>query len=105
MVYNYCNAQQAALASWHTALGMTLLFLLFSEFVIPFDVSGFSSSSVRPLIGYLTYQGFVDAIIHYLLITLFAVGSIIFFYSADYVLNDVMEPHQRVRINVLLRLG
>ena len=27
-----------------------------------------------------------------------------FFYSADYVLNNVLEPHQRVRINVLLGL-
>ena len=35
---------------------------------------------------------------------MFAVGSLLFFYSADYVLNDVMEPHQRVRINVLLGL-
>ena len=35
---------------------------------------------------------------------LFSLGSIMFFYSADYVLNDVMEPHQRVRINVLLGL-
>lgn len=41
---------------------------------------------------------------HYMFIALFAIGSIIFFYSADYVLNDVMEPHQRVRINVLLGL-
>ena len=38
------------------------------------------------------------------MIALFSIGSIIFFYSADYVLNDVMEPHQRVRINVLLGL-
>lgn len=41
---------------------------------------------------------------HYFYIALFAVGSVLFFYSADYVLNDVMEPHQRVRINVLLGL-
>ena len=41
---------------------------------------------------------------HYLFIALFSIGSIIFFYSADYVLNNVMEPHQRVRINVLLGL-
>lgn len=33
-----------------------------------------------------------------------SLGSIAFFYSADYVLNHVMEPHQRVRINVLLGL-
>ena len=37
-------------------------------------------------------------------IALFAFGSVIFFNLADYVLNNVMEPHQRVRINVLLGL-
>ena len=41
---------------------------------------------------------------NYFYIALFALGSIAFFYSADYVLNDVMQPHQRVRINVLLGL-
>lgn len=56
------------------------------------------------LIGFLVYQGLSTRIMHYMFIALFAIGSIIFFYSADYVLNDVMEPHQRVRINVLLGL-
>ena len=37
-------------------------------------------------------------------IALFALGSVIFFNAADYVLNHLMEPHQRVRINVLLGL-
>jgi rod shape determining protein RodA len=32
------------------------------------------------------------------------VGSVIFFNAADYVLNNIMEPHQRTRINVLLGL-
>ena len=40
----------------------------------------------------------------YLLIMLFSIGSVLFFFSASYVLNNVMEPHQRVRINVLLGL-
>ena len=34
----------------------------------------------------------------------FAIGSLTFFYSANFVLNDVMEPHQQMRIRVLLGL-
>lgn len=56
------------------------------------------------LVGYLVYEGLSTQIVHYLLIALFSVGSIAFFYSADYLLNNVMEPHQRVRVNVLLGL-
>ena len=53
---------------------------------------------------YLLYQWLRTRLYNYLYIMLFSLGSIMFFYSADYVLNDVMEPHQRVRINVLLGL-
>ena len=35
-------------------------------------------------------------------IALFAVGSIAFLYSADYMFEKVLEPHQRIRIEVLL---
>lgn len=34
----------------------------------------------------------------------FAIGSIAFFYSADYVLDNVLQEHQRKRIEVLLGL-
>lgn len=84
--------------------GITLLFLLFSEFVIPFDIVWVQLVVCAGLIGYLIYEGLTTRFINYLYIGLFAVGSIMFFYSADFVLNDVMEPHQRVRINVLLGL-
>jgi rod shape determining protein RodA len=40
----------------------------------------------------------------YYYIAIFTVGSVIFFNAADYVLNNIMEPHQRTRINVLLGL-
>ena len=52
----------------------------------------------------LLWRAFATRLPAYFFITAFAVGSVAFFYSADYVLNDVMEPHQRVRINVLLGL-
>lgn len=86
------------------AYGITLGFLLFSEFVIPFDIVWVQLIICTGLIGYLIYQGLSSRFINYLYIGIFAVGSILFFYSADFVLNDVLQPHQRVRINVLLGL-
>ena len=56
------------------------------------------------MIGWLLWQGLGSRLKQYYYIMLFAIGSMAFFYSADYVLNNVMEPHQRVRINVLLGL-
>ena len=45
-----------------------------------------------------------DQLMRYLYIALFAIGSLGFFYSANYVLEDVMQPHQQTRIRVLLGL-
>lgn len=104
MVYIYANDKQRALSVSVSCLLATLVMLLFSEFVIPFDVVWVQLILCASLIGFLVYQGLSTRIMHYMFIALFAIGSIIFFYSADYVLNDVMEPHQRVRINVLLGL-
>ena len=81
--------------------GITALALLFSEFVIPFDVVWVQLVISACVIGYLVYNAMNTRFANYFYIALFALGSIAFFYSADYVLNDVMQPHQRVRINVL----
>lgn len=104
MVYLYANSKSRALKLGGFCIGITLLALLFSEYVIPFDIVWVQFALCAILIGYLVFEGLVTRVMHYLLIALFAIGSIIFFYSADYVLNDFLEPHQRVRINVLLGL-
>lgn len=104
MVYVYAHNKRRALNCAGACLGLTLIVLLFSEFVIPFDIVWVQLILCAALIGYLVYEGLATRVMHYLFISLFAIGSIIFFYSADYVLNDIMEPHQRVRINVLLGL-
>ncbi len=83
---------------------ITLIAVLFSEFVIPFDVVWVQLIFSAFIIGYFIYNGLNSRFPHYFYISLFAIGSIAFFYSADYVLNNVMQPHQRVRINVLLGL-
>ena len=56
------------------------------------------------LIGYLVYEGMISRLRNYFYIALFALGSVVFFNAADYVMNNVLQEHQRTRINVLLGL-
>lgn len=82
----------------------TLLALLFSKFVIPFDVVWVQVVSMVAIVGLLVWWALGSRVRTYFYIAAFAVGSVAFYYSADYMLNEVLEPHQRVRINVLLGL-
>ena len=104
MVYVYCEDKRKAMQLGGFTIGVTLLFLLFSEYVIPFDIVWVQLLVCAALIGYFIYQGLSSRTGNYLYIALFALGSIIFFYSASIVLNNVMEDYQRQRINVLLGL-
>ena len=100
----YCHDRQRALIVLYTTLGITLGAVLFSEYVIPFDIVWVQLALSAIVIIYLIYIAMEWRIKEYFFIALFTVGSIAFFYSADYVLNNVMQAHQRVRINVLLGL-
>ncbi|MBQ6309603.1 MAG: rod shape-determining protein RodA [Prevotella sp.] len=85
-------------------LGITILVFLFSYYVIPFDIVWVQLTLLAVTVGYLVYMAFSARIRTYLYIALFTIGSVIFFNLASYVLDEVLEPHQRVRINVLLGL-
>jgi len=104
MVDSYCHDRSKFFKILIFSLFFTLLALLFSKFVIPFDVVWVQFVIVAVTVGYLVYQGISSRVRTYFYIAVFTVGSVVFFNLADYVLNDVMEPHQRVRINVLLGL-
>lgn len=83
-------------------LGTILLGVLFSLYVIPYDVAVLQVFVFLALCIYLVYLFLRERLRSYLYILFFALGSVGFFYSADYVFNDVLEPHQQVRIKVLL---
>lgn len=104
MVHIYCQDRKAVW--WMTVIGITttIAALLLSHFVYPFDVVWIQLPLSAMMVGFLIYLWLGSRLLNYFYIALFAIGSIMFFYSADYVLNEVMEPHQRVRINVLLGL-
>ena len=104
MVWVYCQNRERALQLIAGCVGFSLIMLLFSLYVIPFDVGYAMMGVCVLLIGYLVWMWLSTRFINYLWIAAFALGSLVFYSGADYVLNHMMEPHQRVRINVLLGL-
>ena len=104
MIYVYCSDKRQAIRILLTCIGLTVLALLFSLYVIPFNIVYVELAVCVLMIGYLLWKFLSTRYRNYLWIATFTLGSVIFFNLADYVLNNMMEPHQRVRINVLLGL-
>ena len=87
--------------------GMLLLdfaAIFFSRFIYHCNAVWVMVFACGALAAYLLYLSFRDRIMAYGLIALFTLGSIGFYYSTDFMLNKVMEPHQQTRIRVLLGL-
>ena len=56
------------------------------------------------IVGILLYRGLRERLSNYYLTLFFTLGSVTFFYSSSYVLDNILQSHQRERINVLLGL-
>lgn len=91
--------------SWRIG-GCSLVIVLLLLFLpkIPFDICYVQLAVIVFLIGFLVYEALSSRIRNYYFMALFMLGSVSFFYGADFILNNMMEPHQRTRINVLLGL-
>ena len=101
MVWVYCNQRIA----WRMFLyggAVTLAALLLLK--VDFDIVYIQLALTVVMLGYLIWEGLGSRIRSYFFIALFALGSVAFFYGADFIMQNVMEPHQRSRINVLLGL-
>ena len=63
--------------------------------------------SIATIIGSCIYWSFIE-LFHrykkYWFLVIFSIGSVLFCFSADYLFEKVLEPHQRVRIKVLLNM-
>ena len=82
-----------------------ILSLLVSEFIIPFDISWVLLALCIFMAAYLAWQSIGQRANTCMLIAVFTLGSTAFLYTADFALNKVLEPHQRVRIQVLLGMN
>lgn len=77
---------------------------LFSRYVWHFDASWVALAVVVADVVYLILLSVKDQVMRYVYIAMFALCSTVFFYSVDYVLNDVLQQHQQTRVRVLLGL-
>ena len=84
--------------------GVTLAAWLFSRFVVTFDIAWIQILLLVALIGHIGFMALqgLRGQKSYILIGLFALMSMCFHYSSSYALENVLEPHQRNRIHVLL---
>lgn len=79
-----------------------LLCYLFSRYVIPFNVGYAILAVIAASIIYLCITSLRLKQLRFLYIAVFAIASTAFFFSTDYVMNDLLEPHQQQRVKVLL---
>ena len=83
-------------------LGVTLVAFLLSRFVAPFDIAWVQIAYCVFMAGYLTWQALDVRLGKYVYIAFFTLSSVAFLYTADYALNNVLQPHQQTRVKVLL---
>lgn len=71
-------------------------------YIIPFNMVWIQWGVCALAVCYLCYLSISERYLSYFLIATFALCSIAFLYSSDYFFNHVLEPHQKVRIEVVL---
>ena len=75
---------------------------LYALYISPFNLVWVEWGVCLIAVGYLSFLALSERHLSYFLIALFTLGSISFLYSCDYFFNEVLEPHQQIRIKVVL---
>lgn len=87
------------------SLGATVAFgipYLLSLIGVSIDFGIVALAALAVLVGYLLYMAKKYWSKVYLLTAVFALGSLLFVSSVDYLFTDIMQPHQQMRIKVTL---
>lgn len=104
LLFVYTELRRPILYLWGVGWALMALALAVSYYLFPFNVGWVFLVVCVGSVIYLFYYALRERALSYLYIGLFVLGSLSFHYSADYVLNHVMQPHQQSRIRVLLGL-
>ena len=102
MIKVYCPRTPHAWRLLGWGIAVTVIALLLSRFVAPFDVAWVQVAYCIFMAGYLGWQSLGERMTKYAFIALFTLGSTAFLYTADFALNNVLQPHQQTRVKVLL---
>ena len=97
------------LKKWNVTRNVLLVSLLIfgvaflvSEYLVHFNLVWVQWALCAMLVCYFIYLSLTERQRTYILISIFAIGSICFMYSSDYVFDNILEPHQQMRIKVVL---
>lgn len=98
----YCPRTPHASRLFTVGAVAVLVAYLVSRFVVPFDIVWVQIAVALFMTFYMGWQALGERIGKYLFIAVFSIGSTAFLYTADYTLNNILEPHQQMRVKVLL---
>jgi len=85
-------------------IGIAFLGGYIVSFFIPVNFSWVSIGLIGVISLYLLFMSLKRRAWPYVLIAVFAIGSMGFLYSVNYVFDNILEPHQQIRIKVSLGL-
>lgn len=102
MTWVYCKKIKPVRNIVGISLLIILSSLIISYTLVPFNVVWIQWILCVILVCYLIYLWMNERNKNYLLIAFFSICSIGFLYSGNYVFNKVLEPHQQIRIKVVL---
>lgn len=76
--------------------------LVISRYIYSFDLAILSLILLILLSTFFIYYSLRESMLPYLLTGIFSLGSLGFFFSTNYVFNNILQPHQQVRIKLAL---
>ena len=103
LIWVYCKtARKLAMMVLGVGVSGIILGMLFSFYVIPFNMVYMLLVMIVVLFFTMIVFFLRERLYSFLYISVFVIGSAAFLFSTDYVFSNVLEPHQKVRIEVLL---
>ena len=100
-LYNYKKGRHNVKYTFIISASLLLIAFIVSLFY-PFDLCLVAIGIVVLTVIFLLILFFKFRASSYILIALFAIFSTAYLYSVDYVFDEVLEPHQQIRIQVTL---
>ena len=104
MIWFTSRDRRLSLAVLGMGLGGMLIGLAVSLSIVPFKVTWLQMGLIAVTSFYIIFRSVKDMARKYILVAVFAIGSVGYLLSVDYAFNKILQPHQRTRINVTLGL-
>ena len=100
----WCKEKKTAITLLAVNTVVSLIAYWIAVYLFSFNILYVQYFLLLTNIVYLLIRARIDKQKMHVWTTLFIIVSTLFFHSCDYVFNNVMKPHQKVRIEVLLGL-